>query len=287
MSELLPSDALKGVRIGISVSESEDLARLGLLEGHFRVALAEIARTVLVLGGGLAYGGHLEPEGYTSFLVKELHKYGRRDRPLMVCLAWQEHRRLRLSGLELSRQELGLYGEIVCLDPDGNEMDQSEGRDEVPILVDVPEIRSKALSGLRQYMAKRTQGRILIGGKTRNFQGQFPGIIEEALVSLEEGQPIYLAGGFGGATIEIAQALGVDNAGWLPKPTDDPPADRRLIAARARLTELVHSKTWGGLKNGLTDEENRRLAASHRPSEIAALISLGLGRRVRPAQTAH
>jgi hypothetical protein len=32
------------------------------------------------------------------------------------------------------------------------------------------------------------------------------------------------------------------------------------------------------LKNGLSDEENRRLAASHRSSDIAALVSLGLGR---------
>jgi len=32
------------------------------------------------------------------------------------------------------------------------------------------------------------------------------------------------------------------------------------------------------MKNGLGDDENRRLAASHRPSDIAALVSLGLGR---------
>lgn len=37
--------------------------------------------------------------------------------------------------------------------------------------------------------------------------------------------------------------------------------------------------------NGLTEEENQRLAACHRPSEIAALVSLGLGRRF-PADAA-
>ena len=100
MAEVLPSDALSGLRIGISVSESPDLNRLGLAELHFRLALAEIARSVVISGGSLAYGGHLSPEGYTAFLMQELQKYSRRDEPLLICLAWQEHRKLsrELSG---------------------------------------------------------------------------------------------------------------------------------------------------------------------------------------------
>ena len=43
---LLPRDALKGICLGISVSQSPDLLRLGLIEAHFRLALAEIARTL-------------------------------------------------------------------------------------------------------------------------------------------------------------------------------------------------------------------------------------------------
>jgi hypothetical protein len=35
---------------------------------------------------------------------------------------------------------------------------------------------------------------------------------------------------------------------------------------------------WRLLNNGLDDAENRRLAATHRPSEIAALVATGLGR---------
>jgi hypothetical protein len=80
MAVLLPHDALRGIQVGISVSKSPDLARLGLLEAHFRLALGEIARVVLVSGGGLIYGGHLNPEGYTAFLVSRvinsLRKYG-------------------------------------------------------------------------------------------------------------------------------------------------------------------------------------------------------------------
>lgn len=52
-TELLPPDALKDKRLGISVSDSPDLDRLGLLDTHFRMTLGELARTV-VIGGRVA-----------------------------------------------------------------------------------------------------------------------------------------------------------------------------------------------------------------------------------------
>jgi hypothetical protein len=277
--QLLPSEVLRGARIGISVSESPDLPRLGLLEIHFRLALAEIARCVLVSGGTLAYGGHLRHDGYTTFLVQELQKYGRRDSPLLICLAWPEHRELSLSDLDARRDELGLLGRIVCLDPDGGEMDDpAKDRGEAAQSIADPALRRRALTGMRRYMVTRTQGRILLGGKRSGFQGEIPGLMEEALISLQSAHPVYVAGGFGGVTADIAQALGVDDGGWLPPLTDAPPPDPRWVDGRTRLVAHAAQATWAGLKNGLTADENRRLAASHRPSDIAALVSLGLGR---------
>jgi SLOG cluster2 len=97
MADLLPRDALKGQALGLSVSDSPDLQRLGFLKTHICLAVGEIARAVLVAGGRLAYGGHLEPEGFTAFLMRELDRYGRNDRPLLVILALQKYRRARLS----------------------------------------------------------------------------------------------------------------------------------------------------------------------------------------------
>jgi hypothetical protein len=279
MPDLLPLNALEGLRLGVSVSESPDLARLGLLETHFRLALAEIARCILVSGGTLAYGGHLKPEGYTPFLLKEVQKYGRRDRPLVVVLAWQEHRGLALPELIASKQELGLHGQIVCLDVNGEEVDPADGRGEDPEPTADPEIRRCALTGLRIYMGQHTRGRVLIGGKRHGFQGVLPGLMEEALIAIGNDQPLYLAGGFGGVTSEIATALLVDDGLWLPRRADAPTDDPRLVDGRSQLCAFATDRGWVGLKNGLTDDENRRLAATHRPSEIATLVSLGLGRR--------
>lgn len=275
---MLSPDILKGVRVGVSVSESPDLGRLGLLEGHFRLALGEIARSLLVLGGGLAYGGHLDPKGYTAFLFSELKRYGRRDRPLAICLSWSEHRRVPLSILENWRRDLGLYGDLTCLDPNGISISPSQGRAEEPAPETESAVIVRSLTSLRKYMSGITQGQVLIGGKRHGFGGSMPGLLEEALVTLQANHPLYLPGGFGGVTLDIIRVLKPEDADWAPTHAQTPPGDARYTVGLAELADLTRSDQWRGLNNGLKDEENRRLAATHRPSEIAALLSLGLGR---------
>ncbi|WP_027263373.1 hypothetical protein [Sedimentitalea nanhaiensis] len=46
-TDLLSADALHGKQLGLSVSDSPDLDRLGLLDTHFRMTLGELARTVI------------------------------------------------------------------------------------------------------------------------------------------------------------------------------------------------------------------------------------------------
>lgn len=277
-THLLPPDALRGITLGISVSDSADLAQLGLLEIHFRLALAEIARSVLVSGGRLAYGGHLDSEGYTSFLVRELQRYSRRDKPLSLFIAWQEHRRFSIPDLIRFEGDLGLHGSMTFLDPEGRKIYPFDGRTKEPIPENNLEVRRASLTAMRRHMAEHISGRILIGGKRSGFQGDLPGIIEEAIISIELKQPLFLVGGFGGVTHDIVRALKVDDAAWLPRnPTAGEP-DKRMIEGIQRLMSVAPKEDRSWLNNGLTDDENKKLAATHRPSDIAALISLGLGR---------
>jgi SLOG cluster2 len=108
-------------------------------------------------------------------------------------------------------------------------------RDEAAQSIADPAMRRRALTGMRRYMATHTQGRVLLGGKRSGFQGEIPGLMEEALISLEHRHPVYLAGGFGGVTADIVQALGVDDGAWLPPLADEPPADPRWEDGRNRL----------------------------------------------------
>lgn len=277
-SPILPPTALHGVRVGVSVSESADLARLGLTEGHFRLALGEIARSVLILGGELAYGGHLNPSGYTVFLASELRRYARRDRPLLVCLAWSEHRRMRLSELKAAEKDLGLHGRIVCLDVDGEPIQPDAGRNEDPRSENDTGLVARGLTSMRHFMSRNTHGRVLIGGKRAGFQGVMPGLVEEATIALHANQPLFLAGGFGGVTLDMIRAVEPAFADWLPSfspgATQDPRTQRSLKALEAGTV----GQGWRCLNNGLTSDETRHLSATHRPSEIATLVSVGLGR---------
>lgn len=275
---LLPTDALAKVRLGLSVSESADLDRLGLLEEHFRLALGEIARCIVIAGGHLAYGGHLEPKGYTAFLMQEVERYSRRDETLLVCLAWPEHRRLALSALDREKRDLGLCGSIVCLDPTGKLVDPADGRGEAPEPAAEAE-KAQSLTSLRRYMTTNTHGRVFIGGKQRDFDGSMPGLLEEAILAVEGSQPIYLAGGFGGVTADIARALAVNDGAWFPPLAAESAPDKRMALGITELVKVAEATGRKSLENGLTGEENAKLAASHRPSEIATLVSLGLGRR--------
>jgi len=275
-TELLPADALSGKRLGISVSDSPDLDRLGLTETHFRMTLGELTRTVVIAGGDLYYGGHLEPTGLTAFLIEELRRYGRRDRPLKVCLAWTVHRKMSAEQFIEQHESLGLFGEIHFLAANGSRLDgavkdAAQGHF-------TPSERALALTGLRHYMTDSTDGRIVVGGKRSGFEGAMPGIVEEVLLSIHRRQPVYLAGGFGGATLDIIRALRPAYAQWLPHPPGGAVADARLTDALAHIAELAEAQGWDGFENGLSDDENRLLAASYRPSEIAALVGKGMGR---------
>lgn len=274
-TELLPADALKGKRLGFSVSDSPDLERLGLLDTHFRMTLGELARTVVIAGGTLYYGGHLQPEGITNFLIEELHRYGRRDRPLKVCLSWTVHRAMTPEQISDQKDFLGLFGEIYFLSADGERLDGPVI--ETPVNEPTDDERSRSLSGLRAYMTANTDARIVIGGKREGFQGAMPGIFEEVLFALERRQPLYLAGGFGGTTLDVIRKLRPAFAEWFPPVQNQPNPDERVVNGLERIGEVAAAASWDGYENGLSDDENRLLAASYRPSEIAALVGKGMG----------
>ncbi|MDI5935838.1 hypothetical protein [Halomonas kalidii] len=279
-TNLLPADALQGKQLGLSASDSPDLDRLGLLDTHFRMTLGELARMVIISGGSLYYGGHLQPGGITNFLIEELHRYGRRDRPLKVCLAWTVHREMTQDQIAEQKEILGLFGEIHFLSPDGHRLEGSV--DEPAIQDHSAEERTRSMTGLRTYMTTNTSARIVIGGKRSAFQGVMPGILEEVLFALERKQPLYLVGGLGGATLDVIRKLRPDYVEWFPYLHDESVPDERLQKGLERIAETASSMSWDGFENGLNDDENLLLAASYRPSEIAALVGKGVGRLVLP-----
>jgi hypothetical protein len=264
------------LRIGISVSDSADLSRLGFSESHLRLALGEIARTILVHGGNIVYGGHLLAGGYTPFLVRELERYGNPDRPLHVYLPWSEHAVMDYASLEQRKSEYGLYATAVFLDIDGQIMERETGpalREEL-----TNEERIRSLTGMRNFVTANCDCRILIGGKLRDYQGRIPGLFEEAILALRHGTPLLLVGGFGGATIEIIRTFNPELAAWLPEKS----AAEWLHtpSVREALGELKGLWNQRGADHYriLGETQIAKLAATHRASEVATLIGQALNR---------
>jgi hypothetical protein len=85
--------------------------------------------------------------------------------------------------------------------------------------------RARALTHLRRKLNNRVDARICLGGRRRGATGRYPGVIEEALLAVESGTPLFVAGFLGGASRQIIDALR-----GRPMPDDFCPA--------SKLTEL-------------------------------------------------
>ena len=84
--------AAAGWRIGLSISDSADLAMRGFGPAHLRDAASEFARFLLAAGATLAYGGDLRQGGFTEVLFELLTAYraisGEAVEAIQSYLAW-------------------------------------------------------------------------------------------------------------------------------------------------------------------------------------------------------
>jgi hypothetical protein len=273
---LVPRDALVGLDVALSVSESADLARLGLNDRHAQLAIGELTRAVLIAGGRIVYGGRLRPSGFTQQLMAEVERFGTGRSSLTICLAWPEHRKMTAEELDDVDRRLGTWGTLIALDADGGPIplrDAGGGHDD-----DVEaSVRAAAYSGMRRFVTKTTQARVLVGGKLSGYLGAMPGIIEEALHAIAANQPVYIAGGFGGAAALLGRHLGLP-LDWLPADVPDGQHDRPVSAALAEIDQAAAASGWSLDRDALSPEERAVLATSHRPADIASLSVLGLAR---------
>ncbi len=261
--------------IAIAISESRDMAELGLGPEHLRDAMSEIARHLLAMGARLVYGGDLRANGFTELLFELVARY-RRDadvgdpRPAVInYLAWP------IIVSKPAAEMRGLVDELAGL-VELHFLDRSGG-DLAPAVLDDAERPAVtnadwaiALTAMRNVLTRVSDARVVLGGRTEGYKGRMPGIAEEALTALTAGQPLFLLGGFGGCARDIAVALKL-----LP-----PPAN---FAAWAEW-KAFESFDNRALRNGLTVEENSTLVRTVHVDEAVALILRGLLRLAKPAQ---
>ena len=179
-------------------------------------------------------------------------------------LAWPVHIQLSIENIEQTAKCLDGVASLVCLDLYGNKIPMHQRQQMVNKCPSDMEW-VKGLTAMRSHMLKETSARIVLGGRTESYKGSMPGIGEEALLSLNGSQPLYIVGGFGGCARDIAESIG------LVEPSSE---SCRNWARREEFDRFsaVH------LNNGLSHEDNATLAETPHIYQAVGLILQGLSR---------
>jgi SLOG cluster2 len=226
--------------IAISVSETPDLARLGMLEGEDKVFLGALLTPLIYSGARVAYGGRIEHPGTTNFTLEMSSQlaetYRRQDtapgeRPMIQYLRAADAQSVGSDKLFDHALRLGTHAEIrllledavvATLLPAGRVVDVRAGVDPPQAAASGAELRAVAglsaffsakvddgLAALRGAMTRDMDARIIMGGAiARTAQGT-SGVIAEALAALDAGKPLLVMGGVGGASRDVAACLGL------------------------------------------------------------------------------
>lgn len=265
---LVPRDALRGRRIAISVSESADLARLGLSPLHLELTVAELTRAIVLAGGIAVYGGKIDV-GFTQIVREEAERYATDHVVFEHYVPFTEHANLSRAELQAYVGRLGVHSEVHLIDAVGVAAPVSGANQ--PGFVRAEVEPSTVLTTARTLIAEVCDGRVIVGGRLSDYLGAIPGVVEEAVLTLGAGKPLYVAGGFGGAAAFVGRHQTPDLYDWLPEGMPQ--------GAEALVDEAAFSRLRGTRgAQGLDDDDARLFASSNRPSDIATLAILGLSR---------
>lgn len=261
-------EALSQHAVAISISDSADMPSLGLSVQHLQDAMTEVTRHLLALGSRVMYGGDLRAGGFTELLFELVARH-RRDgdegderASAINYLAWPIHIQKAAGDLEKITADLRGAATLILLDPEGNQVSLTD-RQKIEPHQPTERDWSDGLTAMRVAMLNAANARIVIGGQVENYKGIMPGIAEETLLSLKAEKPIYILGGFGGCSRDIAEIIGLTSNG-------------NSIIKKWPKHEQFKKFNASSLNNGLLVEENNILAQTPHIDQAVALILRGL-----------
>jgi hypothetical protein len=152
----------------------------------------------------------------------------------------------------------------------------------------------------RWAVSESSVARFVIAGNRGSAGDRPSGVVEETVQTLALRRPIYLAGGFGGATRDLGIVLGVSHirTGRVPEALRDrldqsrrdqlgqiadrlkPPPFTTLPVFPDEQVEFLRQHAFGGKSwpdNGLSAEQNRTLFHSEDSEQVKRLVVEGLG----------
>lgn len=311
LSRLASERPLKGTRIALSMSESTDLQRFGFDELHFRDAMVELSRYLLLKGATLVYGGHLGDEGYTQVLFELVRTHHslegvERIERIVNMVGWPLPYDQKLIAKYAPVAQLKRIGRPADLDacPGKPVADAVEARpfpDELS-----PESRycwARGMTHMRETQVAKESGiaaRIILGGKfgppaagpgseEQWYLGRIPGVLEEVALAARAGQPVFLIGAFGGAAalaIDLLEGKDRVEASWVYQRRAPQAEGMRALYEHcgqawwdyAEIVDLLRRTGPAGINPLLGPDENRELFHTRNVARMIELILSGLGK---------
>jgi SLOG cluster2 len=226
--------------VAISISNGPDLNRLGYPQREVDRVLLAICTALIRAGARIVYGGNLDPTGFTFKIFRHLAEaYAVRGRkaPFVHIVPEPVLRRANFDDFTATLKEargivetrvafadettitLKAHGEatdvsVLAAPLSGNGI-KIDSEQAFQAWLGPPLGKpSDAYSAARKAMAQLTVGRVVMGGKMGlkerpedHYEGAMPGVIEEAILTLDAGQALLTLGAFGGAARDLAIAL--------------------------------------------------------------------------------
>lgn len=285
---------LASVSVNLSLSESDESAGLGFPVAELHRTLLRLVTILLGQGARIVLGHDWRDDGVMESVWTFVERYrptektGRSEALITNLLPWPDKTRLKgkdLKGLRpsLRIESAGLpewISEDIAKTPNYSKA-----------------VRVIALTHLRLRLTEISNARICIGGRLSNFQGRYPGIVEEALLSVRARKPLYLVGLLGGAADLLIDTLSGRKAAAKKLSTicraaiETPPTlphvpEPYAYAGRGErdVASLLGHLGIAGLStlNGLSRSENQKLFRVETVDEALEIILTGM-RRVRPS----
>lgn len=278
---------LEGKNVAISISESPDSSSLGIGKAMFEDLSVELARHLLVSGAHLVYGGDLRPGGFTELFKDLAYQYGiyEKDKTLKNYftnyLAWPIY-----IGMTPATQAEYKSCRVHCQKAAIPDIIPVALRDLMvpPTTVENMYYWAESLRAMRQEMESHIDARIILGGRITGFKGYMPGLYEEATYAAKANHPLFLLGGFGGASARLIQLIkGETSSEELFAECCSNHSYQDFVSYLDKEKEEmnfkaldVFSNNMDVLKNGLSKKDNERLFVTTNVTEIIALILKGL-----------
>ncbi len=318
MSEIQTMAA--GWKLALSVSETPDLEVLGLFEDDDKRFLSAILTPLVYRGAHIAYGGRIESASATNFTQEISTQLAEaywqissepESRPYIHYLRDNDARDEGIEKLLAHALRLGSYSEIKLLRgettaatllPSGSIVDVYVGGvsagamskpEELMEIPQIAEIFSKPtgndeLADMRAAMAKETHARIILGGRVTKVSKGISGIAAEALATLANAKPLLVVGGIGGASRDVAGALGLVDEAELVERDDsvyrdnhDQPSKDLYWAHMGKLRGFAADYRSMLEKKALLDDA-KQLAISESHAEIGTLVVTMLSKLLGP-----